>query len=37
MIPNRPQADLVLMSKNLTGVAYEGGGFEVFAKASLSG
>jgi peptide/nickel transport system substrate-binding protein len=37
MIPNRPQADLVLMSKNLTGVAYEGGGFEVFAKASLGG
>jgi peptide/nickel transport system substrate-binding protein len=37
IIPERPAADLVLMSKKLTGVAYEGGGFEVFYSASLSG
>jgi peptide/nickel transport system substrate-binding protein len=35
MIPGRAQADLVLTAKNLTGVAYEGGGWEVFAGASL--
>jgi peptide/nickel transport system substrate-binding protein len=35
MIPGRPQADLNLMSKSLSGVAYEGGGFEVFVGASL--
>ena len=35
ILPERPDADLVLMSKNLTGVKYEGGGFELFYSASL--
>ena len=35
MIPGRAQADLVLMAKNLTGVTYEGGGWELFVGASL--
>jgi peptide/nickel transport system substrate-binding protein len=35
IIPERPDADLVLMSKKLTGVSYEGGGFETFYSASL--
>jgi peptide/nickel transport system substrate-binding protein len=35
MLPGWPQADLDLLSKNLTGVTYEGGGFEVFLNASL--
>lgn len=35
MLPGWPQADLDLLSKNLTGVTYEGGGFEVFVNASL--
>ena len=35
-LPLHLNDDLLVYSKNLTGVTYSGGGFEYFYKASLS-